>query len=221
MKEAFDPQLAARISRSGVVAVLVIDRAEDGPPVARALLEGGIAAMELTLRTPAAIDALKLIRAEVPDMLAGIGTIITTDQLESAISAGAAFGVAPGTNPRVLAAAKEMDFSFAPGILTPSDIETALEFGCKLLKFFPAEISGGLAYLKNISAPYAHLGLRYIPLGGLNSLNMASYLSDPLVAALGGSWIAPREVINRQDWAAIMGSAAQAAQLAAQARRLA
>jgi len=218
MKEAFDPQLAARISRSGVVAVLVIDRAEDGPPVARALLAGGIAAMELTLRTPAAIDALKLIRAEVPEMLAGIGTILTPDQLEASISAGAAFGVAPGTNPRVLAAAKEMDFSFAPGIATPSDIESALEFGCRLLKFFPAEASGGLAYLKNISAPYAHLGLRYIPLGGLNSLNMTSYLSDPLVAALGGSWIAPREVILRQDWEAITGSANQAVQLAAQAR---
>ena len=135
----FDPALAERVSSAGVVAVLVIDRAEDAAPLAQALLEGGVNVMELTLRTPAALDALVEIRGHVPDMVAGIGTILTVEQLLAASAAGAAFGVSPGCNPRVLAAAREAGLSFAPGIATPTDVEMALEHGCRLLKFFPAE----------------------------------------------------------------------------------
>jgi 2-dehydro-3-deoxyphosphogluconate aldolase / (4S)-4-hydroxy-2-oxoglutarate aldolase len=210
----FDQTLADKVSAAGVVAVLVIDEANNAVPLARALLAGGVDVMELTLRTPAALDALRAIRSEVPEMTAGIGTILTIDQLHAAREAGAAFGVSPGCNPRLLVAAREAGFSFGPGVATPSDIEAALEHGCRLLKFFPAEQLGGLPYLRAMAAPYAHLGLRYIPLGGLTAANAGTYLNDPLIAAIGGSWIAPREAIKACDWATITSSARAARQLA-------
>lgn len=210
MTPAFDPQLAASIEKSGIVAVLVVDDAKDAIPVARALLAGGVNAIELTLRTPAALDALREIKTGVPEMLVGVGTILTVAQVVQVVEAGAAFGVAPGLNPQVLAASREAGLSFAPGIVTPSDIEQALGHGCKLLKFFPAEPSGGLAYLKSIAAPYAHLGLRFVPLGGLNAKNMASYIADAAVAALGGSWLAPRELIKSGEWEKIAALSAEA-----------
>ena len=210
MKELFNEKLTGRIEACGVIAVLVIDRVEDAVPLAKALLAGGIDVMELTLRTPAAIEALKEIKRNVPEMIAGIGTILTPEQVMEAKAAGAEFGVAPGMNPRVVAKAKEAGLPFAPGICTPSDIEAALEHGCRLLKFFPAETSGGLAHLKNMSAPYMHLGLKFIPLGGLDQNNLASYLADPSVAAVGGSWIAKRDMIKANDWAAITAAAAKA-----------
>lgn len=209
----FDSLLADKVAAAGVVAVLIIDDANDAVPLARALWAGGIEVMELTLRTPAALDALRAIRREVPEMTAGIGTILTIDQLQAARQAGAAFGVSPGCNPRLLAAAREAGFSFGPGVATPSDIESALEHGCRLLKFFPAEQLGGLPYLRAMAAPYAHLGLRYIPLGGLTAANAAAYLQDPLIAAIGGSWIAPREAIKACDWPAIESNARAARQL--------
>ncbi len=219
MNSAFDPKLAARIEEAGIVAVLVIDDAKDAVPVARALLAGGVSAIELTLRTPAALDALRAIKSEVPELVVGVGTILTVEQVKQVAEAGAAFGVAPGINPRVLAAARETGLSFAPGIVTPSDIEQAIEHGCKLMKFFPAEPSGGLAYLKAIAAPYAHLGLRFVPLGGLNAKNMASYLADSAVTALGGSWLAPRELIKARDWEKITSLSTEAVEIIQSTRR--
>jgi 2-dehydro-3-deoxyphosphogluconate aldolase/(4S)-4-hydroxy-2-oxoglutarate aldolase len=218
MNPLFDPTLAETVANSGIVAVLVIDRPEDAVPLAGALLKGGVNVMELTLRTPAAIDSLKAILKELPEMAAGVGTILTPDQLKLAQDSGAAFGVAPGTNPRVLAAARAAGFSFAPGVATPTDIELAIEHGCKLLKFFPCEPSGGLPYLKSMAAPFLHLGLRYVPLGGVNEKNMASYLSDPLIAALGGSWLAPRDKVNSGDWPAITRLAKDAVSVIKQTR---
>ena len=113
-------------------------------------------------------------------------------------------------NPRVIAESRRYELPFAPGICTPSDIEFALEHGCRLLKFFPAEPCGGLPYLKAIAAPYAHLGLRYIPLGGIDETNAAQYLSEPIIQAIGGSWLAPREVIQRKDWATVTENARRA-----------
>ena len=205
--------ISKRIESTGIVAVLVIDREEDGPELAKALLEGGVDIMELTLRTPAAIGALRRIRAEVPDMLAGAGTVLTPAQVEEVKNAGAEFAVSPGVNPRVMQAAKEAGLPFAPGISTPSDIEQALEFDCRLLKFFPAEASGGLARLKAMSAPYQHLGVRFVPLGGVSEKNMSAYLADPLIAALGGSWLAPRDAIMEKRWSDITGLARQATTL--------
>ncbi len=210
MQPAFDPALAATIQKTGIIAVLIIDHESDAIPLAQALLAGGVNVMELTLRTSAALGALRLIRAEVPEMIAGVGTILTTDQLAQTVAAGAAFGVAPGVNPRILSAAREAGLSFAPGVCTPSDMEAAIEHGCKLLKFFPAEPSGGLAYLKAAAAPYLHLGVSFVPLGGINGKNMASYLADPLIAALGGSWLAPKDLIAAKAWGKITALAAEA-----------
>jgi len=200
----------AALQKSAVVAVLVIDRVDDAIPLAEALLAGGVNAMELTLRTPAALGALKAIKNHVDGMVAGIGTILTPDQVGQVADLGAAFGVAPGTNPRVIEQALRRGLPFAPGICTPSDIERALEFDRKFLKFFPAEPSGGLKYLDSIAAPYAHLGLKYVPLGGLNEQNFATYLRKPHIGVIGGSWLAPKNLIAEKNWAAITENARRA-----------
>jgi 2-dehydro-3-deoxyphosphogluconate aldolase/(4S)-4-hydroxy-2-oxoglutarate aldolase len=205
-----EAQVFDRLKSACVVAVLVMDRAEDAVPVAEALLAGGITAIELTLRTPAALDALREIKRAVPEMLAGIGTVLTPDQVSAVIDCGGEFAVAPGMNRRVVEAALNAGLPFAPGICTPSDIESALEYDRRLLKFFPAEPSGGLAYLRSIAAPYAHLNLQYVPLGGLTVSNMADYLREPMIGGIGGSWIAPREVILAGDWARITQAAREA-----------
>ncbi len=212
MNNLFNEKLTKKIENCGVIAVLVIDEVKDAVPLAKALLAGGIDVMELTLRTPAAIGALKEIIANVPEMTAGIGTILTPEQVDEVKTAGAAFGVAPGLNPRVLTRAKEVGLPFAPGICTPSDIEAALEFNCRMLKFFPAETCGGLKHLKSMAAPYQHLGLKFVPLGGLKQDNLATYLSDPLILAAGGSWLAKRDVIKANDWKAITSAAAKASE---------
>jgi 2-dehydro-3-deoxyphosphogluconate aldolase/(4S)-4-hydroxy-2-oxoglutarate aldolase len=216
--ENFPATLHDQLYRAGVIAVLMIDDADDAVPVARALLSGGVNCIELTLRTPVAMEALRRIRMEVPEMIIGIGTILTLPQVNEVKAAGAAFGVAPGMNPRVVNEAQRIGLPFAPGICTPSDIELAIEQGCRLLKFFPAEPCGGLSYLKTIAAPFAHLGVKYIPLGGVEVKNAASYLEAPAVHALGGSWLAPRELIERKDWQTITANASAASTLVKQVR---
>ena len=219
MISQFPEALLNRIERTGVVAVLALEDVRHAVPLARALLEGGVDIMELTLRTPAAIDALRAIRAEVPEMIAGVGTVLMPGQVDEIIRAGAAFGVSPGLNPRVVRHALACGLPFAPGVMTPSDIEAAIELGCRELKFFPAEPAGGLAYLKSIHVPFAHLGVRFIPLGGLTAGNMASYIADPCIFAVGGSWLAPKNVIQAQDWARITANARQARGIASQTRK--
>ena len=199
-----------RIRQCGVIAVFTLDDAEKAVPLAKALIGGGIDVMELTLRTPAAMEALKAIRQEVPEMLAGMGTILRPEQVDECQSAGAAFGVAPGINPNVVKRAKEAKFPFAPGVANPTNIEAALELGCGTLKFFPAEDSGGINYLETIAAPYEHLGVRYIPLGSVRPQNLGPYLKSPHVLAVGGSWIAPQEKIENQQWDWIKGTAQEA-----------
>lgn len=218
LSPAFNPELAARINKCGIIAVLVIDNAEHAVPLARTLLDNGVSVMELTLRTPAALDALRKIRNEVPEMIAGAGTVLTTAQVDEVFEAGAEFAVAPGLNRRVIERAKQLGLSFAPGIMTPSDIEAGIELGCRMLKFFPAETTGGLKHLKAIAAPYQHLKPSFIPLGGLTAGNMQSYVECPLVGAIGGSWIASRDAIAAQDWNTIGKNAAEAVAIVAKAR---
>jgi 2-dehydro-3-deoxyphosphogluconate aldolase/(4S)-4-hydroxy-2-oxoglutarate aldolase len=218
MNPPFPTDLQQKVEASGVIAVLVIDQVKHAVPVARALLEGGISVMELTLRTPAAIDAVRAIRDEVPEMLAGVGTVIEPDQIAAVAQAGAAFAVAPGFNRRVMETAIAAGMPFAPGIATATDIESALELGCRMLKFFPAEPSGGMSMLKSMAAPYNHLGIKYVPLGGLSLGNMTSYLESPLIAALGGSWLAPRDLISQEQWAQITENARTAADIVRQVR---
>lgn len=203
-----------RIERSGVVSVLIIEDATHAVPLARALLAGGVDAMELTLRTDAALDALRQIRESVPDMLAGIGTVLNVEQIGEVVDAGAHFAVSPGFNPDVVQAAQDAKLPFAPGVMTPSDIEGALRLGCRELKFFPAEPGGGLTMLNSIRAPYAHLGIRFVPLGGINTDNMRSWLENPGVFAVGGSWLTPKESIRNRDWDEITRRARQARSIA-------
>ncbi len=214
----FPEPLLNHLHQTGVIAVLMLDSVDDAVPVAQALLAGGVDCIELTLRTPVAMQALQRIRSEVPQIHIGVGTILTTDQVEQVAASGAAFGVAPGMNPRIVSKAKELGLPFAPGICTPTDIELAIEQGCRLLKFFPSEPSGGLAYLRTIAAPFAHLGVKYIPLGGVSADNAELYLKEPSVQALGGSWLAPRDLILKQDWQTITANARHASGIAKRLR---
>lgn len=208
---AMPQTLADRIEKVGIIAVLVIDDANDAVPVAKTLLENGICAMELTLRTDSAIAALTAIRESVPEMFAGVGTILTADQVELAKASGAEFGVAPGYNREVVSSAIRAGLPFAPGIATPSEIEGALSQGCRILKYFHAEGMGGVEYLKGVNAPYKHLGLRYIPLGGVGTANLRQYLAMKEIIAIGGSWIAPQDLIKAKNWSAIAKNASEAA----------
>lgn len=205
-----ESEVGRAIAAARLIAVLVIDELESAIPVAESLLKGGVTAMELTLRTPVALEAAAAITAALPEMMVGIGTVIFPKQVDDAVSAGAAFGVSPGVNPAVIRRAAEAGLPFGPGIMTPTDIDMAIQEGCRLLKFFPAESSGGLAHLSNIAAPYAHLGLKFIPLGGIGSANLMSYLNHDLIAAVGGSWLAPRDVIRAKDWGTIEANARDA-----------
>jgi 2-dehydro-3-deoxyphosphogluconate aldolase/(4S)-4-hydroxy-2-oxoglutarate aldolase len=213
MTTLFPEPLLAKLHHTGVIAVLMIDDADDAVPTAKALLAGGVDIIELTLRTPVAMEALRRIRTELPEMSVGVGTILTPQQVNEVVEAGASFGVAPGMNPRVVAEAKRVGLPFAPGICTPTDIELAIEQGCRLVKFFPSEPSGGLAYLRTIAAPFAHLGVKYIPLGGVTAANADLYLKEPSVQALGGSWLAPRDVIKSKDWQTITANAREASNI--------
>lgn len=199
----FPEDLEMSLIRCRVLAVVVLDRVEDAVPLAAALLRGGVRGMELTLRTPAALDGVRAIRAALPDMMVGVGTILTPEQLVQAQEAGADFGVSPGMNPRVVDAAIQQGFPFAPGVATPSEIEAAMEKGCRLLKFFPCGALGGLNVLKILVAPYEHLGLRFIPLGGIDGENMQDYLAHDFIAAAGGSWLAPKKLIEAGNWGEI------------------
>lgn len=203
------PDLIQKIDEAGVVAVLVIDELQHAVPLAEALLKGGVDTIELTLRTPAAMDAARAIKDQVPQITLGFGTVLTVDQVKAVAELGADFAVAPGCNPSVIAAANEYGLSFAPGVMTPSDIEIAVEHGCRILKYFPAETAGGMKHLSNMAAPYQHLGLKFIPLGGLNIDNAGSYLQSSLIAAIGGSWIAKRPMIQAEDWEGIASNARQ------------
>ena len=200
MDKMFPDELKLKIRKAPVIAVLVIDNAEDAVPLAKALLRGGISVMELTLRTPAALDALDKIRSEALEILAGIGTVLNSEQVRTIKERGAAFGVAPGLNGAVVAAAKDLGLPFAPGIMTPSEIETAYALGCTVMKLFPSELVGGINYLNSINAPYAHLEIEYIPLGGVSQNNLQSYLEFPSVLGVGGSWLAPRKLIQEKSW---------------------
>lgn len=203
-----------RIIRNRIVPVVVLDREDDAEPLAAALLAGGMDVMEITFRTAAAEGAIRRIATRMPEILLGAGTLLDRDQVARASDAGAVFGLAPGLNPRVVETAIGCGMKFAPGVMTPGEVEHALELGCKLLKFFPAEAAGGTAMLKALAGPYAHTGVRFIPTGGITPLNLASYLALPVVAAIGGSWMVDRELIAAGAWPHITRLAAQALDVA-------
>ena len=208
MKNLFTKLMREQLSTSRAIATVTIDRVEDAQPLAEALLSGGVRVVEVTLRTPLALEAIRSITQNYPELLVMAGTVITPQQVKQVQDAGAACAVAPGMNRRVVEAALSAGLPFAPGITTPSEIEAALEYDCDLLKFYPAESMGGIRYLKDMQAPYAHLGLKFIPLGGLNSKNAGEYLKEDCVLAVGGSWIANADAIRSGDWNGIEQRAA-------------
>jgi 2-dehydro-3-deoxyphosphogluconate aldolase/(4S)-4-hydroxy-2-oxoglutarate aldolase len=209
MTNNFPKDILEQLKTTGVVAGFSIERIEHAVPVAEALLAGGIDAIELTLRTPTGIEAIRAISAEVPLMLLGVGTILSPTLAAESKTAGADFGVAPGLNPRVVSEANAIGLPFAPGIASPSELESAIEIGCRFVKFFPAEALGGIPYLRSMGAPYKHLGIQYFPLGGLNAGNMLDYLKEPNVPAIGGSWIVDESLVENEDWAGIASRAAE------------
>ncbi len=189
-----------KIGMLKVVPVIAIDKAESALPLADALIKGGLPIAEITFRTDAAADVILKISKDRPAVVIGAGTILTVEHLRKAIDCGAKFGVAPGFNPEVVEEALKLNFPFSPGVMTPSDVEGALSMGVNVLKFFPAEAAGGTAMLKSLVAPYAHMGVKFIPTGGITPNNIDQYLNIPNVLAVGGTWIAKSGDIKEGNW---------------------
>ena len=195
-----------------VIPVITVENGDQAIKLADALVAGGLPLMEITFRSDAAAEAITRLSAERPDVTVGAGTVLTIAQADAAIAAGAQFIVAPGFNPTVADHLLAAGVPFAPGVATPSEIEWALEKGINVLKFFPAEQSGGIKYIKAISAPYR--GVRFMPTGGISAANLAEYLAVPSVLACGGSWMVKLPLIQNGDWDTITRLAKEAVELA-------
>lgn len=187
-----------QIQKIGIVPVVVLEDAKDAAPLAQALCDGGLPCAEVTFRTEAAEECIRVIAREFPDMLVGAGTVLTPDQADRAWAAGAKFLVSPGCNSRVLAHCKEKGLLMTPGCCTPSDIEQALEYGLDAVKFFPAEPSGGLAMIKALAAPY--VGIKFMPTGGINAKNVRDYLAYNRILACGGSWMVSAAMVKAGEF---------------------
>ena len=194
-------KLAALFEQATIIPVLTIERLEDAVPLAKALVAGGVRTLEITLRTPVAIESAKAIMAHVPDAVVGIGTILNADDLARAEGIGARFGISPGATPDLLKAAAASALPFAPGIATASELMLGLSHGFNLVKFFPAEQSGGIKALRALAGPFPDV--RFCPTGGIGEANAASWLAEPNVVAVGGSWLCPAADIRSGNWAGI------------------
>jgi 2-dehydro-3-deoxyphosphogluconate aldolase / (4S)-4-hydroxy-2-oxoglutarate aldolase len=206
------------IARQPILPVIIIDDPESAVPLAEALVGGGLNSLEIAFRTKAAAEAIKRIRAALPDMLVGAGTLLTPENALAALDAGAQFGLAPGLDADVVATFDEAKKLFIPGVMTPTEIGQAASFGCKYLKFFPAETAGGPPNLKAMNAAFSHMGLRYCPTGGITLSNMDKYLALPEVFAVAGSWLATREEIAACEWEKISENSRAALVQAAKTR---
>lgn len=206
----------AHIGEIGIVPVIKIDDASLAEPLAEALIAGGVPCAEVTFRTEQAADAIRRIAGAYPDVLVGAGTVLTTEQADRALDAGAHFAVSPGLNPRVVEHCLKIGLPIAPGCATPSDVERALELGLELVKFFPAEQAGGLAYIQALSAPYS--GMRFMPTGGISPDNLAVYLKCKAVLACGGSYMVTAQLLAARDWAEITALCRKSGDIVAAAR---
>lgn len=204
-------EMLVKIQKVGIVPVVKLDRAEDAQPLAKALIDGGLPCAEVTFRTAAAEEAIKAMRQAYPDMLIGAGTVLTTEQVDKAVGAGATFIVSPGLNPKVVKYCVDKGIPIIPGCSSPTDIEAALEFGLEVVKFFPAEAAGGLPMIKAMSAPYVNM--KFMPTGGINAKNLLSYLDFNKVIACGGSWMVSDEYIKAGDFAKITNLTREAVSL--------
>lgn len=201
------------LARFQIIPVVEVEHADDAVPLARALSDGGLPVIELTLRTPAALEAIERVVTQCPDVLVGAGTLLDAQMVAAASAAGARFGVSPGLSRRCLDAAAEQDLPFVPGVVTPSEAIAALDAGHRHLKFFPAEAYGGVKTLKALAGPLAATGVRFMPTGGITAANAGGYLALASVFAVGGTWIAPRSEISAGRWPEIVERARAATQL--------
>ena len=197
-----------RLANSVVVPVVVLDKVEDAVPLAKALAAGGVDTMEITFRTACAPECIKAVAENCPDVLVGAGTIVNLDQCKLAIEMGAKFIVSPGFSDEIVGYCVENGIAVAPGCVTPTEIMGALKHGLKMVKFFPANVYGGLNAMKNLSAPF--VGLKFLPTGGVNTANIKEYVDAPFIHAVGGSWVCPKADINAGNWEKITALCAEA-----------
>ena len=201
------------LKKVGVIPVIVIEDASKAVPLAKALVDGGLNVLEVTFRTAAAAESIAAIRREVPEAIVGAGTVITPEMAKAAKDAGAVFGVAPGFDPAVMAAAKEIGLPFIPGIATASELSQALTAGAPMVKFFPAEAAGGVKMIKNLLGAFRFTGVKFMPTGGINLSNIKDYFAVPEVVACGGTWIVPKDAVASGDWATITRLAKEASSI--------
>ena len=187
-------EVLEKLGQYGIVPVVVLNDSKDAAPLADALCDGGLACAEVTFRTEAAADSIRIMTEKHPEMLVGAGTVLTTKQVDEAVEAGAKFIVSPGLNPTVVKYCIEKNIPITPGVATPSEMEQAIELGLNLVKFFPAEPSGGLAMINAVAAPYTML--KFMPTGGINPDNVKDYLNSDKIFACGGSWMVKGNLIN-------------------------
>jgi len=199
-----------RIGRCGLVPVVVIENADDAVPAAKALLDGGVDTMEITLRTDDGIKAIKKVREAYPQMLVGAGTVLTVKKLDEAIDAGAQFIVSPGFNPEIVQRCIDKGITVTPGGVTPTEIDRALAYGITTLKFFPADVYGGIKGCASLFAPFKSMGVRFIPTGGINSDNLSDYADKPYIHAVGGSWFCKASDITDHKFESITKITAKA-----------
>ena len=202
------------LAKAKIVPVVALDRAEDAVPMCEALQAGGLPVAEITFRTEAAPEAIRLAREAFPNFLIGAGTVTRIEELEQAQAVGAQFAVAPGVNPIILNRAQEIGLDFFPGVCTPSDVEAALQCSVNFLKFFPAEAAGGLTMLSALYGPYAHRVEGFMPTGGGNTGNVQGYLAHPAVTCVGGTWIVSKALLAEKNWSEIERLAGEAVELA-------
>ena len=195
------------------IPVVVIKELSETDKILTALKKSGINCAEITFRTAAAAGIIKKAAAQFPELYLGAGTILNTADLHRAFDAGAKFAVAPGFNPTVVKEAVANGFAFAPGVCTPSEIEQAMELGCRFLKFFPAEAAGGVTMLKSLIAPYKHMGVRFMPTGGVTTENVKNYLALKEVAAVGGTWLGKADLIAAGEWGKIADTVRAASEM--------
>lgn len=187
-------KVVERLRNSVVVPVVVLDRVEDAIPTAKALAAGGVDTMEITFRTACAPEAIRAVAGNCPDVLVGAGTILNVEQAKLAVEMGAKFIVSPGFSSKVVGWCVENNIPVVPGCVTPTEIMSALEYGLTMVKFFPANVYGGLSAMKNLSAPF--VGLKFLPTGGVNTANIKEYWDAPFIHAVGGSWVCPKAEIS-------------------------
>ena len=209
-------EVLKQIEELGIVPVVVLNDAKDAEPLAKALCEGGLPCAEVTFRTDAAEESIRIMAEKFPDMLVGAGTVLTTEQVDRAVAAGAKFIVSPGLNPKVVKYCVEKGITITPGCANPSDVEQAIENGLDVVKFFPAEQAGGLAYIKAIAAPY--VGMKFMPTGGLNPKNVRDYLACDKILACGGSWMVKGDLIQAGAFEEITRMTREAVDLAKEIR---